>query len=113
MPNDAPAHQPAYSAYPVEYFTILDKLDGLGVDGYTVGPFIKKDAFNGRRSFYQFRLALKAETGKGDRLADDYYTRASLLKLEVTEAEDGLFNISFTLNPIVAAVRRMEATQKS
>jgi hypothetical protein len=117
--------QPAptgYRSFPPEYFTILDRVERLTPSGdFRIGPFARKDAMAGRRSFYRFRNALNEEAATGDAYANRYKDIANLLKLELLEvpplrlangppltAAAGQWQIVFALNPIVAAIRRLE-----
>ena len=96
-----------YRSFPPEYFSVLERVERLGhAETFRIGPFDKKDAQSGRRSFYRFRNALNEEGEKGDSFASEQANIANLLKLEIADEPDG-FYIVFALNPIVAAVRRL------
>ena len=105
-----------YKSFPPEYFTILDRVEKLapGQD-FRIGPFTKGGATTGRRSFYRFRKALAEEANKGDQFADTYVNVGNTLKLELLELPQfqgpGQWWIVFGLNPLVSAVRRLEAAR--
>jgi len=110
----AQPHDKGYRSFPPEYFAVLDRVEQMAVDKpFTLGPFTRKDAQMGRRSFYRFRNALNEEGDKGDQLALRYAPVANLLKLEVSGEGSSNCYIVFAFNPVVAAMRRLEAAEHS
>lgn len=99
-----------YRSFPPEYFAVLDRIEGLRPrEDFRIGPFKKKDAMAGRRSFYRFRNALNEEAEKGDDFAATQSNTANLLKIEIAGEGDDCF-IVFSLNPIVSALRLLTAS---
>jgi hypothetical protein len=116
MSATTPGTRRDYRHFPSEYADMIRTFEretrrpDYLTSPFRLGPFTAKAATASKRDLYRFRLYLSyaLDDDPGDDYARSLFTVFNSVTLRTVTEPDGTY-ISFEINPVVAAMRRLQA----
>ena len=110
MSERRPDSRRDYRHFPPDYANALRAFERDGT--FTIGPLDKKSAAGCKRDLYRFRMFLTAalDTDPGDDYARSLFDIFNTASLRTVNHDDDTQSVVFELNPVVAAMRRLNGS---